>query len=76
MESELNVCYAYYMLCNLVNCAHYAHFQAAQDAVMVGTEMQAVARTIFKEQMMKRLAKKPWIADHSMTCLAPGSGLL
>ncbi|KAF4604670.1 hypothetical protein EYR40_003448 [Pleurotus pulmonarius] len=60
-----------------------SELNAAQDAVMVGTEMQATARTIFKEQMMKRLAKKPWIADHiipefPVACrrLTPGVGYL
>lgn len=43
---------------------------------MVGTEMQAAARTIFKEQMLKRLAKKPWIADHSTLYLTPENWLL
>ncbi|KAF9492086.1 FAD/NAD-binding domain-containing protein [Pleurotus eryngii] len=60
-----------------------SELNAAQDSVMVGTEMQAAARTIFKEQMLKRLAKKPWIADHiipefPVACrrLTPGVGYL
>ncbi|KAG9222257.1 hypothetical protein CCMSSC00406_0006554 [Pleurotus cornucopiae] len=60
-----------------------SELNAAQDAVMVGTEMQAAARTIFKEQMLTRLAKKPWIADHiipefPVACrrLTPGVGYL
>ncbi|KDQ31391.1 hypothetical protein PLEOSDRAFT_1036737 [Pleurotus ostreatus PC15] len=60
-----------------------SELNAAQDAVMVGTEMQAAARTIFKEQMLKRLARKPWIADHiipefPVACrrLTPGVGYL
>lgn len=27
--------------------------------------MQAMARELFRQDMIKRLAKKPWIADHS-----------
>ncbi|KAI0948890.1 hypothetical protein AcW1_008635 [Taiwanofungus camphoratus] len=48
-----------------------------------GTKEQMQARAVFKEHMMKKLAKKPWIADHlipdfPVACrrLTPGPGYL
>ncbi|EJD00095.1 FAD/NAD-binding domain-containing protein [Fomitiporia mediterranea MF3/22] len=52
-------------------------------ATIRGSEMQKGARIAFKDSMIKRLAKKPWIADHlipdfSVACrrLTPGPGYL
>ncbi|KAJ3480196.1 hypothetical protein NLI96_g8512 [Meripilus lineatus] len=52
-------------------------------ATLKDTPMQKGARTAFKENMIKRLEKKPWIADHlipdfGVACrrLTPGPGYL
>ncbi|KDQ51118.1 hypothetical protein JAAARDRAFT_140775 [Jaapia argillacea MUCL 33604] len=52
-------------------------------ATLRGSEMQEEARAAFKESMLKKLAKKPWIADHILpdfpvACrrLTPGPGYL
>ena len=39
--------------------------QGAFPATVRGTEMQKGAKGAFHNDMLKRLAKKPWIADHS-----------
>ncbi|GBE88396.1 Putative sterigmatocystin biosynthesis monooxygenase [Sparassis crispa] len=53
------------------------------SSTLRGTESQLAARTIFADNMRKKLAKKPWIADHlipdfSVACrrLTPGPGYL
>ncbi|KAF5312247.1 hypothetical protein D9619_002761 [Psilocybe cf. subviscida] len=37
---------------------------AAHPATMINNPMQENGRAFFKETMLERLAKKPWIADH------------
>ncbi|THG96305.1 hypothetical protein EW026_g5500 [Hermanssonia centrifuga] len=71
--------------------AYYKQFRHALEedlnsshqAILRGTPMQMGAREVFKANMLKRLAKKPWIADHlvpdfGVACrrLTPGPGYL
>ncbi|THV06458.1 FAD/NAD-P-binding domain-containing protein [Dendrothele bispora CBS 962.96] len=56
---------------------------AAYAATIVGSHMQEMGRKLFREDMIKRLAKRPWIADHllpdfAVACrrLTPGPGYL
>ncbi|KAJ8508460.1 hypothetical protein ONZ45_g9267 [Pleurotus djamor] len=60
-----------------------SELNVAQEAVMVGTEMQVMGRKFFQETMIQRLSKKPWIANHIIPdfpvgCrrLTPGVGYL
>lgn len=61
MESKMNVSQlrlrAHYQLLS-VTC------QSVHASVLKGTEMQIGARAVFKENMIRQLAKKPWIAEH------------
>ncbi|CAL1693778.1 unnamed protein product [Somion occarium] len=59
------------------------NLNSTHSATLRGSEMQNAARVAFKENMIKRLAKKPWIADHlipdfGVACrrLTPGPGYL
>ncbi|OBZ65862.1 putative sterigmatocystin biosynthesis monooxygenase stcW [Grifola frondosa] len=71
--------------------AFYKHFRHELEAdinslhpsTLRGSDQQAVARALFKANMLKKLAKKPWIADYLMpdfpvACrrLTPGPGYL
>lgn len=40
--------------------------QSVHQSTLRGTDMQAGGRAAFKANMIKRLAKKPWIADHRL----------
>ncbi|KAL0951913.1 hypothetical protein HGRIS_008568 [Hohenbuehelia grisea] len=60
-----------------------SELNAAQMAVMIGSPIQKGAPAIFKEMMLKRLSRKPWIAEHlipqfPVACrrLTPGIGYL
>ncbi|THH07656.1 hypothetical protein EW145_g3232 [Phellinidium pouzarii] len=60
-----------------------ALYQSVHFSTVKGSEMQKAARQAFKENMIKRLKKKPWIADHLLpdfpvACrrLTPGPGYL
>ncbi|OCH86933.1 FAD/NAD-P-binding domain-containing protein [Obba rivulosa] len=60
-----------------------ADLNSAHPSTLRGSEMQEVARVAFRESMLKKLAKKPWIADHlipdfAVACrrLTPGPGYL
>ncbi|KAH8111748.1 FAD/NAD-binding domain-containing protein [Phellopilus nigrolimitatus] len=60
-----------------------SQLNAVHFATIKGSEMQNAARQAFKENMIKRLEKKPWIADHlipdfAVACrrLTPGPGYL
>jgi hypothetical protein len=41
--------------------------QSVHPAIMRGSAMQQGARQAFKENMLKKLEKKPWIADHCLS---------
>ncbi|KAI0344764.1 FAD/NAD-binding domain-containing protein [Trametopsis cervina] len=71
--------------------AYYKQFRVALESdlnsvhqgTLRGSNMQKGAREAFKANMLKRLAKKPWIADHlipdfGVACrrLTPGPGYL
>ncbi|KAF8079146.1 FAD/NAD-binding domain-containing protein [Lyophyllum atratum] len=43
----------------------------ANPATLRGTPLQEGAKIVFREDMMKKLAKKPWIADHLIPDFAP-----
>ncbi|KAG6911287.1 hypothetical protein DXG01_002126 [Tephrocybe rancida] len=43
----------------------------ANPATLRGSEMQIGAAIAFKEDMLRKLAKKPWIADHLIPDFAP-----
>ncbi|KAK7686490.1 hypothetical protein QCA50_010087 [Cerrena zonata] len=56
---------------------------SVHSSTLRGSEMQNAAKKAFKENMIKRLEKKPWIADHlipefGVACrrLTPGPGYL
>ncbi|KZT22657.1 FAD/NAD(P)-binding domain-containing protein [Neolentinus lepideus HHB14362 ss-1] len=56
---------------------------SVHGSTLRGSKQQQSARQAFKENMLKRLAKKPWIADHiipefAVACrrLTPGPGYL
>ncbi|KAI5115440.1 hypothetical protein M0805_005525 [Coniferiporia weirii] len=60
-----------------------SELNAVHFATIRGSDMQKGARQAFKENMIKRLEKKPWIADHllpdfAVACrrLTPGPGYL
>lgn len=61
LESELNV---NYISCHVLFSILHCLLQAVHLATIRGSEMQKGARQAFQENMRKRLAKKPWIADH------------
>jgi len=76
---------------NFANDEYYRKFRweleseinGAFPATVRGTEMHAGAKMVFREDMLRRLAKKPWIADYivpdfSPACrrLTPGPGYL
>ncbi|KAG6812856.1 hypothetical protein H0H92_015954 [Tricholoma furcatifolium] len=44
---------------------------AANPATLRGSEMSIGGRKAFREDMLKKLAKKPWIADHLIPDFAP-----
>ncbi|KAF5345212.1 hypothetical protein D9758_009659 [Tetrapyrgos nigripes] len=55
----------------------------AYQATLLGSPMQEGARNLFRAEMIRRLAKRPWIADHilpdfAVACrrLTPGPGYL
>ncbi|THH08433.1 hypothetical protein EW145_g2721 [Phellinidium pouzarii] len=61
----------------------YVRVQNFHPMTMKGSQMQGFARRVFKEDMLKRLEKKPWIADYlipdfSVACkrLTSGPGYL
>lgn len=58
VESELNVKPFLVLPYMLIVC------QAAHPATMRGHPLQEGAKALFKEDMHRRLSKKPWIADH------------
>ena len=41
--------------------------QSMHSATLRGTELQKQATALFKENMRRKLASKPWIADHRMS---------
>jgi hypothetical protein len=41
--------------------------QTAYPAVLRGSAMQQGAQKAFKQSMIKKLEKKPWIADHCLS---------
>lgn len=41
--------------------------QAVHQGTLKDSDMQKGAREAFKANMLKRLSKKPWIADHCET---------
>ncbi|KAF5374223.1 hypothetical protein D9758_004660 [Tetrapyrgos nigripes] len=56
---------------------------ALHQATLLGNPMQEGARKLFRAEMIRRLAKRPWIADHllpdfAVACrrLTPGPGYL
>ncbi|KAG6820664.1 hypothetical protein H0H93_013515 [Arthromyces matolae] len=48
-----------------------SEMNAANSSTLLGTEMQMGAQAAFRDDMLKRLARKPWIADHLIPDFAP-----
>ena len=67
LESELNVRHVPLRALTRPARAHQCPKQSVHPATLRDTPMQLGGRAVFKEQMRRRLAKKPWIADHR-TC--------
>jgi hypothetical protein len=61
IEASMNVCTRDKTLSEK---SHLICLQGAQLATLRGHPMQEGARTLFKQTMLQKLGKKPWIADH------------
>ncbi|RDB29291.1 putative sterigmatocystin biosynthesis monooxygenase stcW [Hypsizygus marmoreus] len=64
---------------NFADPTYYKNFRweleselnAAHPATIRGSTLQIAAREVFEADMLKKLAKKPWIADHIIPDFAP-----